>query len=138
KNAGTAPLQIEGVKPGCGCIIARSDREIAPGGWGTVTASLDSTSFQGLLEKRILLFTNDPEARAFPLQVKVNLQPLIEVVPGPALRFLSHAGQGAEQVVTLRSSRLKQLQITQVESDTPSVRAEAIPANSEPPAGDGS
>ena len=42
KNGGTAPLQISKVKPSCGCLVADYDREIAPGGAGTISATFDT------------------------------------------------------------------------------------------------
>src|SRR3989442_5274577 len=50
KNTGTAPLQIK-VKPSCGCLLADYDREIRPGGTGTISASFNSQGIQGPVVK---------------------------------------------------------------------------------------
>lgn len=46
KNTGSAPLRIADVKPACGCMQAKCDKTIAPGGTGKIVLTVDTKSFK--------------------------------------------------------------------------------------------
>ena len=56
--------------------------------------AIRKAGYQGPIEKSLLVSTNDPQTRALLLRVQVDLQPLIEVLPGLELQFLLPPGEG--------------------------------------------
>jgi hypothetical protein len=61
KNAGTNPLIIESVRPGCGCTVADFPKEpIAPGAENEITGEFDSHGREGLQHKSITVKANTP------------------------------------------------------------------------------
>lgn len=61
KNAGSNPLIIESVRPGCGCTVADFPKEaIAPGAENEITGSFDSHGREGLQHKVITVKANTP------------------------------------------------------------------------------
>src|SRR5476651_2199479 len=59
KNTGDADLQILAAKPACGCTVADFDKVIKPGQMGKVTAHVDTTNFNGPINKSVTIETND-------------------------------------------------------------------------------
>lgn len=60
-NIGKEPLQIYKVKPSCGCTITNLDQKlILSGETGKLTITFDTNGKEGVQEKHINLYTNDP------------------------------------------------------------------------------
>lgn len=104
KNTGQAPLEINQVRPTCGCTVANFDKTIAPGATGKVSAEVDTTAFLGPISKAIIVFTNDPQARNTTLLVKADVKAFIEVLPRSLLRFNVLQGEPAANKVLLVSA----------------------------------
>lgn len=81
-NSGDAVLEIEDVRPACGCTVAEFDKKIAPGETGMVKARLDTSDFSGPISKSISVYTNDSENPKLQLVIKAKVQPFIGVNPG--------------------------------------------------------
>ena len=119
-NEGTEPLQIKAVRPTCGCTVADYDKEVPAGGTGAVKAKLDTKDFSGPISKSILIMTNDPTEPTLSVVIKANVQPVVEVLPRPLIRF--HAVQReqmTEKVVVVASDATRPFKVTKVESDVP-------------------
>lgn len=84
KNEGNATLQINDVKPACGCTIADYDKTIEPGKTGKVHAKVNISTFNGPIAKGITVFTNDAINPQIELTVKAIVKQYIEVKPGYA------------------------------------------------------
>jgi len=84
KNEGNTTLQINDVKPACGCTIADYDKTIEPGKTGKVHAKVNISTFNGPISKDITVTTNDVTNPQIELTVKAIVKPLIEVKPGYA------------------------------------------------------
>jgi len=119
-NEGTEPLQIKAVRPTCGCTVADYDKEIAAGGTGAVKAKLDTKDFSGPISKSILIMTNDPTEPTLSVVIKANVQPIVEVLPRPLIRFNAvQREQMTEKVVVVASDATRPFKVTKVESDVP-------------------
>jgi hypothetical protein len=71
RNFGTEDLVIEGVSTTCGCTAALSESKlIKPGSAAALRVSLETRSYSGLLERSVLLRSNDPVRKL--LEVKVR------------------------------------------------------------------
>jgi len=128
KNTGAAPLKIIEAKGNCGCVAAAYDREIAPGGTGTVTAVLDTAERIGMEVKHLTVVSNDPENPTVVLTIKAQLRRAVEVGPSSELLFPLKRGKGSDVVITLYSFEQAPLKILKVTSPLPYVRAEILPA----------
>ncbi|HQN97366.1 MAG TPA: DUF1573 domain-containing protein [Thermoanaerobaculales bacterium] len=119
-NEGTEPLQIKAVRPTCGCTVADYDKEIAPGGSGAVKAKLDTKDFSGPISKSILIMTNDPTEPTVSVVIKANVQPIVEVLPRPLIRFNAVQREPMTQkVVVVATDASRPFKVTKVESNVP-------------------
>ena len=61
RNTGSKPLKITNVKKCCGAVVNLDKRELAPGERGVLIAEYQTGQGAGILNKKITLFTDDPE-----------------------------------------------------------------------------
>jgi hypothetical protein len=116
KNTGKTDLQVEQVRPSCGCTVASFDRTLPPGGEGKVTLKVSLKGFQGNFKKTATVFTNDPQNPRAMLIVQGNVKAVIEVRPATNIAFRGLADQQVERTVDLVST-VKPFKITKVESN---------------------
>lgn len=112
KNSGKAPLQINQVRPTCGCTVASFDHSIPPGGTGKIEARVDTSAFSGPISKAVLVFSNDPATPQVNLVIKAEVRSFIEVKPRPILRFNVLQGEPATDKVTLVSADGSDFEVT--------------------------
>jgi hypothetical protein len=116
-NEGNEPLLVKSVRPTCGCTVADYDPEILPGAEGQVTAKLDTTDFSGPVSKSILIMTNDSVNPTVTVVIKANVQPHIDVLPRPLIRFNAVTKEDMEEtVIIVASDPEREFKITEVES----------------------
>jgi len=104
KNTGKAALQINQVRPTCGCTVANFDKTIEPGQTGKVHAEVDTAAFLGPISKAVLVFSNDPTTPQVSLVIKADVRAFIEAKPRPILRFNALQGEPSSDKVTLVAS----------------------------------
>lgn len=82
-NVGDSTLVISSVRVQCGCTIADILKDTIQPGDSTIM-KLSVTLFQGngLLEKYVTVFTNEPHERAHVLNFRVNVQRAIQLGAG--------------------------------------------------------
>lgn len=75
QNKGQAPLLVDKVVAGCGCTAVDWDKEIAPGqaGYIIMTVEVEAEAQAGPLSERVLVKTNDPKAKVFPLYITAQV-----------------------------------------------------------------
>lgn len=122
-NTGSQPLTVKGVRPTCGCTVAEFDREIAPGKEGFVRARLDTTGFSGPITKSILVITDDSASPTVSVIMKADVQPYLEALPRPLLRFNAIQGEPAVQKVTITSEQPDSFSVTGFDSNVPFITA---------------
>jgi len=84
-NAGSQPLVIKDVHPGCGCTTVKQwSHEVPPGQEGTVSLSFDTANFSGPVAKSVAVTCNDTNQPVVSLQIKGNVWRPIEVTPQSA------------------------------------------------------
>jgi hypothetical protein len=124
QNEGTEPLQIKAVRPTCGCTVADYDKEIPAGGEGAVKAKLDTKDFAGPISKSILIMTNDPAEPTVSVVIKSNVQPFVEVLPRPLIRFNAvQLEPMTQKVVVVSTDTSRNFKVTKVESSVPFLEA---------------
>ena len=81
-NKGDETLVVDEIKTSCGCTNAMpSQKEIPPGGSGTIKVTFDSHGFLGNVSKEIEVYTNDPGHPVTALSLKAEVLPTIQVEP---------------------------------------------------------
>lgn len=84
ENRGGAPLRILSVTPSCSCTTAPVSRDlIAPGGRAELDVSVDTSEFDGFVQKAVSVASDDPERPLLMLEFKGVVSPLVEAVPSP-------------------------------------------------------
>jgi len=123
ENTGDQPLEINEVRPSCGCTVAEFDKVIEPGATGTVTARVDTTSIVGPTAKSVTVFTNDPANPRIQLTVKSEVKPFLGMNPGYA-RFTTFVHDDRDQTSSqlLVAPDFQGLEITNVESPEPFIK----------------
>ena len=124
RNEGDAPLRISQVKPSCGCTVTEYPESIGPGEAGDILAVIETTSFRGPIAKSVRVFTNDVDSPRLNLVVKANIKPQIEVQPSYARFIVIKGEEFGSKGSTLWSADKPDLQILDVKSPFPFLKAE--------------
>jgi hypothetical protein len=124
RNDGDATLNINDVKPACGCTTASFDKAIAPGKTGKIKVVVDLSSFNGPISKGITVYTNDASSPEIGLTIKAKVISILSANPGYA-RYNVVQGEippdGIQQLIT--STEGSSFEITGFESDVAAVKA---------------
>lgn len=125
RNEGEGTLQILQVNPACGCTVAKFDKEIAPGGSGTVHATVDTENMAGPIAKTVTVYTNDQLNPRIQLTIKAEVRPFLIVEPGYA-RFTSvvHGDREHDSSQIVRADDFDNLKVLDVESPKPWIHAD--------------
>lgn len=117
KNTGSAPLRIADVKPACGCMRAKFDKTIAPGGTGKIFLTVDTKSFRSAISKSAVVLSNDSATPEVSLIVVANVRGLVTAEPSESLRIQTtkgHLGK-AQVVLTSEDAAFKPTEISTTE-----------------------
>jgi hypothetical protein len=81
-NIGTAMLEIKEVRPSCGCTTAGVwDKQVEPGGIGSIPLQFNSTGFGGAVAKVATVICNDPTQSNVLLRLKGTVWKPIDISP---------------------------------------------------------
>ncbi len=84
-NEGDVTLQIQKVKPSCGCTIAgQYPRKLEPGETGEFPFALKSAKLRGRFQKSITITSNDPVTERMRLTLKGEVKRYVDVSPASA------------------------------------------------------
>lgn len=73
-NYGTEDLLIESVSTTCGCTVAEGyAKVIKPGDSTPLRVALETRSFTGRVERKVLIRTNDPTTKLFEVRVEATV-----------------------------------------------------------------
>jgi hypothetical protein len=80
KNRGTAPLVLSNASTSCGCTAATLDvTTIPPGGSGLLAVTMDTHGERGPGAKAITVNSNDPREPTSTLEIRYDVQPLLDL-----------------------------------------------------------
>jgi hypothetical protein len=116
KNTGDGDLQILSANPTCGCTVAEFDKVIKPGQTGKVVAHVDTTNFNGPIQKAVNLSTNDPNNPGAQLTINAVVKPYVDAFPAGFVRFNLLQGESATQTVKLFSEEEAPFEIINVDA----------------------
>jgi hypothetical protein len=97
--------------------VASFDEAIPPGGVGEITLKVDTDGYQGKVNKRALVQTNDPDHPREKIFLTVNVRPQIVVEPSPRIFLHGVAGDEISETVHLKRSDGQALEISHVETN---------------------
>jgi len=76
RNFGNEDLVIENVSTTCGCTAALlSDKVVKPGRTTPLRVSLETRTYSGKVERKVLIRSNDPETTLAEVKVEVTVVP---------------------------------------------------------------
>jgi len=76
KNFGGAELVIESISTTCGCTIGQMEtRNLKPGVAVPLRVSLETRSYSGIVQRSVLIRSNDPTKALLEVKVQANVQP---------------------------------------------------------------
>ena len=101
ENIGTADLQIQRIKTGCGCTTADFTRTIPPGAKGHISIHVKTRGYGGKIFKRpMTLFTNDPKNPVVELFISGPVDNFADIAP-PTAVFRGKPDEIAEMLVSV-------------------------------------
>lgn len=121
-------LSIGAVQPLCACMSERSDRSIQPGSTGTISLHLDTEEYAGPTTEAALIQWANAGVAVTRVELNLDVQPVLEVLPKRLVRFRAVQGTASEQVVELRTTDSAPFKVSRVEASAPhlSAFAEAV------------
>lgn len=101
-NVGNALLEINDVKPGCGCTTAGEwDKKVEPGKAGKIPIAFNPLNFSGSVTKYVHVNCNDPAQSTLMLQIKAEIWRPVEVQPNFVF-FMPVEGEEQNEVKTVK------------------------------------
>lgn len=79
-GTGIATMDAQG---DCGCIVPESAPEVKPNAKGIISLRLETSEYSLPIERKVTVFTNDPEHAVTEIPVKMNILPRYRFI-GPA------------------------------------------------------
>lgn len=107
KNEGEGVLKVNGIHSSCGCIVIGNDsgKEYGSHELSYFDVQLDTSRFQGRLDKSITVYSNNPSAPNHVLKIKAQvIAPY--VVDRPVLQF-DKIGLGEERTESIKVHNIK-------------------------------
>ena len=92
--------------------MARYDRTIPPGGVGTIALRLNTRGYQGVIQKRAQIFTNDPSGKIQTITIKASVKVYI-FVSARYVYLRGVVGKKIIRTVTIRAGQDKSLHLEQ-------------------------
>ncbi len=117
KNTGKSPLEITKTTAICTCtrVVRASIPPIAPGASEKVEIAFDSSGYEGKVQKRVLVKTNDPAHEKIMLTVQAEIQPIAKLSPDTVSFGTLKPGGKYETTITLTPLTPKPFKIVKTE-----------------------
>ena len=117
KNPGKDTLIIKDVGASCGCTATLlSQDHIAPNDSGTLSITFDAKRFEGIVEKRITMRTNDTARSKVEIRLKANVITLLEIEP-EYIFFKAVKDSTTIQTLTIKNVSKDKIKILSHKSD---------------------
>ncbi len=102
-NVGEGPLQIENVRPSCGCTTAPLDDYLLdPGQTTMMHVTLDASRREGNLSKSIVIYSDDPNNPTKIVKLVADVQRDIAFEPDVQYLIFQNATVGEETTASIR------------------------------------
>jgi hypothetical protein len=115
ENTGNGPLQIQVVRS-CGCETVEAPKAIDPGKSAPVSFQLSTLEFMGMVDKHLLLLSNDAEQPCRIVTLHVHVEPRFRfLVPDGMIKTFDDRGGTMTVYLTFPSARplrIKEMDLT--------------------------
>jgi len=123
RNAGDADLKIMGIQTSCGCSSALSTSDLVrPGEAGSIMFSFNGQGY-GSVSKSVTIATNETDNFSHVVQLTMNMVEPITTNPQSIITE-GRVGDQLTKTATITNSLGKDLDITEVSSNTPVIKVE--------------
>lgn len=102
KNVGDGPLQIDHVKPSCGCTAAPLDDYLLDPGQTTMMHVSVNAPREGLFSKSIVIYSDDPNNQTTIIRLVAEVQSEIGFEPDVQYLIFQNATVGQETTASVR------------------------------------
>jgi hypothetical protein len=118
QNTGDEDLEIQEVRPSCGCTTAEPDKTVyKPNEKGEIPVTFDSSRFEGPINKTVTVVSNAKENPRMQLKIKGNITQEINVNPNYLTLVNIKRSQEVERDIQVTTERLEKLEISDVTSN---------------------
>jgi len=118
QNTGKAELVITDVSTSCGCTTAKPEKTTyAPGESGEIPVSFNPSRFNGVVEKRVTIVSNDPENPRMVVSIRAEVLTDLSVVPESVMVPKLNRQTPQVQEITVSAEKLANLEITELKAD---------------------
>jgi hypothetical protein len=100
-------------------VVTRYDRVIPPGGTGTVTLTIDTSTVIGEFRKRAVVWSNDINRRSVALYLTGVVKPSISLEPGGYVGLWGVRGQVPAEFIEIKNNHKTPIRITGIENGLP-------------------
>jgi hypothetical protein len=100
-------------------VVTRYDRVIPPGGTGTVTLTIDTSTVIGDFKKRAVVWSNDLDRRSIALYLTGVVKPSISLEPGGYVGLWGLRGQVPAEFIEIKNNHKTPIRITGIENGLP-------------------
>ncbi|MGO9063033.1 MAG: DUF1573 domain-containing protein [Candidatus Binataceae bacterium] len=116
KNIGQAELIIGQVQSSCGCTVAQSDKKrLAPGDETQLPVTFDTSHERGRANRRIDVYTNDPQTPDLALNIQGVIKVESEATPAEVVfGNVKHRTEQTQEVAISYHGKGKDFRITKV------------------------
>jgi len=113
RNEGNTTLNISNVKAACGCTVANvSTKLVPPGESSTISAVLNLSGKDGVMNKRITVHSNDPNSKQTILSLKGKATSLVSYTPRSMMTPSLVHGELATNIITVTSLEDSPLEVS--------------------------
>lgn len=119
RNDGDATLEIEKVKPACGCTVPELEKKsLAPGETTDIKATLDLKGRKGNQNKAMTVFSNDPVNPEFKLTLSGISTSIFNVTPTSVNMGRFAPGQPVTKTVSINNTGEKPIIVSAVKAQS--------------------
>jgi hypothetical protein len=124
KNTGCETLEINNVRPGCGCTTAGEwTKKVEPGGSGEIPIQVNTANFNGPIMKNVSVDSNDKSQPTTVLYMKGTVWKPIEINPQFAMINVPPDGEAGSTVVRIINNMDEPITLSKPEVNNPSFTA---------------
>jgi hypothetical protein len=99
-NKGTGTLTIDAVGD-CGCVVPLSGPAVAPNHSGTLRVRIDTKEFSAAIDRKVIVFTNDPKQPTFVIPAHIQISPRYRILVPEGLNWVvDEGGKSADAYFT--------------------------------------
>ena len=123
KNTGSETLEIQLIKPSCGCTVPEMEKKsYEPGETGTMKVTFDPSGKKGAISRNITIYTNSSSKPVHTLIVQSFVKPVVITKPRILAFDMTQKGQSQTKDISIYG-RFEDFKVTRATTTDPDVFA---------------